>query len=116
MLGALQSVSQDLYEAAEIDGAGVVQRFLHVTMPGIRDVALLVTMVSTIWTLNDFQIIWVLTRGGPANSTQVFSTLTYVTGFFNLDLGRAIAISVASVPFSLLFLFVVTRLILRKSD
>ena len=116
LLGALQGISQDLYEAAEIDGANLVQRFVHVTLPGIRDVALLVTMVSTIWTLNDFQIIWVLTRGGPANTTQVFATLTYVTGFFNLDLGRAIAISVASVPFSLLLVWVVTRLVLRSDE
>ena len=116
LLGALQGVSQEQYEAAELDGANVRQRFFHVTLPSIRDVALLVTLVSTIWTLNDFQIIWVLTRGGPANTTQVFSTLTYTTAFENLYLARAIAISVISVPVLALMIGWITRTVLKESD
>jgi len=113
LLGALQTIPREHYEAAEIDGANVVQQFAHITLPSVRNVALLVTIVSTIWTLNDFQIIWVLTRGGPANSTQVFATLTYTTAFLNLDLGRAIAISVASVPFLVVLIGWATRSVLR---
>lgn len=116
LLGALQGVPQEQYEAAELDGANVRQRFLHVTLPSIRDVALLVTLVSTIWTLNDFQIIWVLTRGGPANTTQVFSTLTYTTAFENLYLARAIAVSVISVPVLALMIGWITRTVLKESD
>lgn len=116
LLGALQGVPQEQYEAAELDGANSWQRFLYVTMPSIRDVALLVTLVSTIWTLNDFQIIWVLTRGGPANTTQVFSTLTYTTAFENLHLARAIAISVISVPILALMIGWITRAVLEESD
>lgn len=116
LLGALQGVPQEQYEAAELDGATVWQRFRHVTLPSIRDVALLVTLVSTIWTLNDFQIIWVLTRGGPANTTQVFSTLTYTTAFENLYLARAIAISVISVPVLALLIGWVTRTVLEEGD
>jgi multiple sugar transport system permease protein len=116
LLGALQGVPQEQYEAAELDGANVLQRFRYVTLPSIRDVALLVTMVSTIWTLNDFQIIWVLTRGGPANTTQVFSTLTYTTAFENLYLARAIAISVFSVPILALIIGWITRAVLPEND
>lgn len=114
LLGALQTIPKDLYEAAEIDGANVLQRFAYITVPSVLSVALLVTIVSTIWTLNDFQIIWVLTRGGPANTTQVFATLTYTTAFLNLDLGRAVAISVASVPFLVLLIGWATRSVLRR--
>jgi multiple sugar transport system permease protein len=114
LLGAMQGVPHEQYEAAKLDGASAWQRFRFVTMPGIRDVALLVTLVSTIWTLNDFQIIWVLTRGGPANTTQVFSTLTYTTAFENLYLARAIAISVFSVPVLALIIGWITRAVLPE--
>jgi multiple sugar transport system permease protein len=110
----MQGVPHEQYEAAKLDGASAWQRFRFVTMPGIRDVALLVTLVSTIWTLNDFQIIWVLTRGGPANTTQVFSTLTYTTAFENLYLARAIAISVFSVPVLALIIGWITRAVLPE--
>lgn len=116
LLGALQGVPQEQYEAAELDGANIWHRFRHVTLPSIRDVALLVTLVSTIWTLNDFQIIWVLTRGGPANTTQVFSTLTYTTAFENLYLARAIAISVFSVPVLALIIGWITRAVLPENE
>jgi multiple sugar transport system permease protein len=116
ILGGLQSIPNELYEAAKIDGASLVQRFRFVTLPGVRDVILLVTMVSTIWTLNDFQIIWVLTRGGPANSTQVLSTLTYSTAFLNLDLGKAVAISVITVPLLLILVAWTTQTVLRRES
>ncbi len=116
ILGGLQSIPNELYEAAKIDGASFVQRFRFVTLPGVRDVILLVTMVSTIWTLNDFQIIWVLTRGGPANSTQVLSTLTYSTAFLNLDLGKAVAISVITVPLLLILVAWTTQTVLRRES
>ncbi len=114
LLGALQTIPREHYEAAEIDGASIVQQFAYITVPSIRNVALLVMIISTIWTLNDFQIIWVLTRGGPANTTQVFATLTYTTAFLNLDLGRAVAISVTSVPFLVLLIGWATRSVLRQ--
>ncbi len=114
LLGGLQSIPGEQYEAAQIDGANVWQRFCSITLPAIRNVTLLVTVVSTIWTLNDFQIIWVLTRGGPANTTQVYATLTYVTAFLNLDLGLAIAVSLAAVPFLIVLVWWATRYVLRR--
>lgn len=114
LLGALQSIPGELYESAQIDGANRFQQFFYITLPSIRGVAILVTLVSTIWTLNDFQIIWVLTRGGPANSTQVFSTLTYTEAFLNLELGRAIAISVFSIPVLIILIRWATNAIMRE--
>lgn len=116
ILGGLQSISKELYEAAEMDGANVFERFFNVTLPALRDVILLVTVVSTIWTMNDFQIIWVLTRGGPANTTQVLSTLSYTTAFLNLKLGPAIAISVVLLPLLILLVAWATRTVLKRDD
>ncbi len=98
ILAGLQTIDGVLYEAARIDGANIFQRFLNVTLPSIRDVIVLSSVVTTIWTLGDFEIIWLLTRGGPSNGTQVISTLSYTYGFLNLYLGKAIAISVFSFP------------------
>ena len=114
LLGGLQAIPNELYEAAQIDGANRIQQFFHITLPSIRGVAILVTLVSTIWTLNDFQIIWVLTRGGPANSTQVFSTLTYTEAFLNLDLGQAIAVSAAAIPILMILIGWVTTTVLSR--
>jgi multiple sugar transport system permease protein len=116
ILSGLQAVPKEQYEAAEMDGANSIQRFLYITLPSIRNVVLLVIVVSTIWTLNDFQIIWVLTRGGPVNSTQVFSTLTYTMAFLNLDLAKGIAVSFASVPIIFLLIFWVTKTVLKQKD
>jgi multiple sugar transport system permease protein len=114
LLGGLQAIPNEMYEAAQIDGANRFQQFLYITIPSLRNVAILVTLVSTIWTLNDFQIIWVLTRGGPANSTQVFATLTYTEAFLNLELGRAIAISAFSIPLLAVLIGWATNTILRR--
>ena len=116
ILSGLQAVPKEQYEAAELDGANNLKRFLFITIPSIKNVILLVCVVSTIWTLNDFQIIWVLTRGGPVNSTQVFSTLTYTTAFLNLQLAKGIAISVTSVPIMFFLIFWVTKSIMNQRD
>jgi multiple sugar transport system permease protein len=111
ILAGLQGIDPNLYEAASIDGAGSWRKFWSVTIPSIRPVVLLVTLVSTIWTLGDFTIIWIMTRGGPANATHVFSTLSYITSFQNLYLSRGVAISMSIVPASLLLMFLAMRYI-----
>lgn len=116
ILAGLQSISPELYEVAKIDGANAAKRFLHVTIPGVRPIVLLVTLISTIWTLGDFAIIWLMTRGGPANSTQVFSTLSYVVTFQNLDLAKGIAVALTIVPLSLVLMVVTMRFIFRREE
>ena len=116
ILAGLQAISPELYEVAKIDGAGAWRRLVSVTIPSVQPLLLLVTLVSTIWTLGDFTIIWIMTRGGPANATHVFSTLSYITSFQNLFLSRGVAISMSIVPLSLLLMFVTMRYIFRPGE
>jgi len=97
-LAAMQAIPRVLYEAAEVDGASVWRRFAHITLPGLRNVMVVVTLLSLIWTFNEFQIIWLLTRGGPGNSTQVFATLTYIIGIRSMRLGLGSAVSLVIFP------------------
>lgn len=109
-LAALQNVPQELYEAATIDGAGAWQRFRHVTVPHIRHVVLVVVMLSTIWTTNGFENVWLMTQGGPSDATMTFPVLAYF-GLQSLRLGEAAAVSVAMLPiFAMLAFFVVQLL------
>jgi len=76
-LAGLQNIDVSLYEAAEIDGANALQRFIHVTIPGLREVITMVTTYTLIGGFRVFDIVWVTTRGGPANATEVMSTYIY---------------------------------------
>jgi len=113
-LAGLQSIPQDLYEAAAVDGANAVQRFIHVTLPGIMHIVLVATLLTTIWTLNDFNIIYVMTRGGPSSATHVFATYTYEVGFNQLRWGRAVAISIFSLPVLAAIIIILARRLLRE--
>lgn len=113
-LAALQTVPPDLYEAAKIDGANAVQRFRDVTLPHLRHVILVVVLLSSIWTANSFENIWIMTQGGPSDATMVFPVLAYF-GMQTQRLGEAAAVSVAMIPALLILVFVVTALI-REED
>lgn len=77
LLGGLQSIPGDLYEAAEMDGASAWQRFRHITLPGLRPVSTTVILLSTIWTFNMFPVIFLLTRGGPGDATEILVTQAF---------------------------------------
>ena len=102
LLAGLQTIPQDLYEAAAIDGASAWQRFRRVTLPLIMPVLTIITMFSIIWTFADFQLVYVLTRGGPANSTHLLATLAYNIGMVAGELGNGAAISLWMFPFMVL--------------
>src|ERR687885_1461288 len=80
LLAGLQTIPQDLYEAAAIDGANALARFRHVTLPLLMPVLTIVMLFSIIQTFSDFQIVQVLTRGGPTDTTHLFATLAYAIG------------------------------------
>ena len=80
LLAGLQTISPDLYEAAAIDGASIRQRFLYVTLPIIKPILIIVTMFSVIFTFSDFQLVYALTHGGPANATHLFVTYAFDLG------------------------------------
>ncbi len=89
LLAGLQTVPRELHEAAEIDGAGTVRRFFAITVPQMRGIIGLVLLLEFIWNFQHFDIIYVLTGGGPAGSTQTFATAVYETAFQGFDLGHA---------------------------
>jgi multiple sugar transport system permease protein len=99
LLAGLQTIAQDLYEAAAIDGANALQRFRHVTLPLIMPVLTIVSLFSIIWTFADFQLVYVLTRGGPTNSTHLLATLAYQIGMSAGELSNGAAISLWMFPF-----------------
>ncbi|WP_394828261.1 carbohydrate ABC transporter permease [Pendulispora albinea] len=81
ILGGLQSIPSELYEAAEVDGASSWQRFWHVTLPGLRTVSAAVILLGTIWSFNMFPIIFLMTGGGPGDATQILVTYAFVSAF-----------------------------------
>jgi multiple sugar transport system permease protein len=113
LLAGLQTIPPDLYEAAAIDGAGVVQRFRYVTLPVIKPILVIVTMFSIIFTFSDFQLPYVLTHGGPANATHLFATYAFDIGMSAGVLGMGAAVALAMLP-ALALLIVVLTLYLRR--
>ena len=113
LLAGLQTISPDLYEAASIDGASTVQRFLYVTLPVIKPVLIIVTMFSVIFTFGDFQLIYALTHGGPANATHVFSTWSFDIGMSAGLLGMGAAVALAILP-ALVVLIIGLTIYLRR--
>jgi multiple sugar transport system permease protein len=108
LLAGLQTISPDLHEAASLDGAGGWQRFRYVTWPLLRPVTVVIVVFSVIQTFSDFQLIYVLTGGGPANSTHLLATYAYQVGVATGLLGQGAAISLFMLP--VLFIVVVLQL------
>jgi len=115
ILAALQNISTELYEAARIDGANAWQRFRAVTWPGIKRVVVITTLLSSIWTANSFESVWLLTQGGPSDATMVFPVLAYF-GMQTQRIGEAAAVSVALLPALLVLVFVTTSLMQSDED
>jgi multiple sugar transport system permease protein len=112
-LAALQNVPQDQYEAAKVDGAGSWQRFRFITLPSIRHVIIVVTLLSSIWTANSFENVWIMTQGGPSDSTMLLPVLAFF-GMQSQRLGEAAAVSVAIVPALAMLVFFVAALLQRE--
>jgi len=108
-LAGMKAIPGELYEAAAVDGATALQRFMHVTLPGIKNITIIVVLLSTIWTFNDFGIVYILTKGGPGGSTMVMPVLTYETAFGAQRLGEAIAVALYLLPGLALTIVVLAR-------
>jgi ABC-type sugar transport system permease subunit len=108
-LAGMRAIPGELYEAAAVDGASTLQRFRHVTLPGIRNIMIIVVLLSTIWTFNDFQIVYILTKGGPGGTTMVMPVLTYETAFGAQRLGEAIAVALYLLPALAVTIMVLAR-------
>jgi multiple sugar transport system permease protein len=115
LLAGLQTINPELQEAAAIDGAREWQRFWHVTWPLLLPVTMVVMLFSIIQTFADFQLVYVLTGGGPANATQLFATYAYQIGVGTGLLSQGAAVSLAMFPF-LLVVVVVQLLYIRRVE
>ena len=113
LLAGMQAIPQEMYEAAEVDGASAWQRFWHITVPSLRTVIMVVYILSTIWTFNDFAIVWLLTRGGPGHATDVFATYTYKLAFEASRLGYGQTVSVILAPFLIGVILILSPMMLR---
>jgi multiple sugar transport system permease protein len=101
LLAGLQTISPSLYEAGAIDGATGWQRFRHITLPLLTPIIAVVMTFSVLFTFTDFQLIYVLTRGGPLNATHLMATLSFQRAIPGGSLGEGAAIAIAMIPFLL---------------
>ena len=101
LLAGLQTISPSLYEASAIDGASGWQRFRHITLPLLTPIIAVVMTFSVLFTFTDFQLIYVITRGGPLNATHLMATLSFQRAISGGALGEGAAIAIAMVPFLL---------------
>jgi multiple sugar transport system permease protein len=103
ILAGLQSIPAELYEAAKVDGANATQRFFSITMPQLQPVLYVVGLIGTLWAFQIFDVIWLLTQGGPSRATQTLPVLIYDRAFNGFAMGEASAISVVLCAFLLIF-------------
>jgi multiple sugar transport system permease protein len=109
-LAALQTVPKSLYEAARVDGTTAVQRFFHITLPMLKPILTVVVLLRAIWMFNKFDVIWLLTRGGPVSSTEHLAILSYRHAFSLFDIGGGAAIATISFLILSAVVFVYFRL------
>lgn len=95
-LAGMQSVPEELYESAYLDGVNGFQKFFYVTLPGIRYIVLIATLLSCLWTFNDFNAIYILTRGGPAGATEILVTQIYNYAFTYHEFSQAAVMAIVT--------------------
>ena len=111
-MAGLQSIPQELYEAADVDGANVVQKFFYITMPCMSNIIKTTLLLTGIWTFNYFEIIYVLTGGGPLNKTHIPVTYIYEMAFKNADMGDSSRLAVIS----MILVGIVAVIYLKKTN
>ncbi len=112
-LAGLMTIPKELYEAAETDGAMRFRQFWHITLPLLQPVIAVVVLFSTIWTFADFQIVYILTHGGPINATQIFATMAYDVALVAGRIGEGSAISLFLFPALLVVIILMLRYLRR---
>jgi len=115
LMAGLQTIDPTLYEAADMDGAGPWVQFKNITLPLVMPLLAVITTFSIIWTFADFHLIWIMTRGGPANATHIYGTLSYQRAIPGGHLGEGAAISVFIFPVLLVGVLITARY-LRRGD
>ncbi|MFI5896908.1 ABC transporter permease subunit [Actinoplanes sp. NPDC051513] len=108
-LAGLKAIPADQYEAATIDGASAWRRFVHVTLPGLRHVITVTVTLSSIWTFNNFDLIWLLTQGGPGNVTAPYVLVAYSKAILQLQYGAGAAVTLVMLPVIAALVFFLVR-------
>lgn len=98
ILGELQTLDRQVYEAATVDGADIFKQFQYITIPSLSNVLKVTVLLSTIWTFNDFENVWLVTGGGPLYASSVISTYTYDMAFIQNSFGRALSVAASVIP------------------
>jgi multiple sugar transport system permease protein len=114
-LAGLKAIDHGLHEAAMVDGASPWQRFVHVTLPGLRYVMIVTTLLSSIWTFNNFDLIWLMTQGGPGDATAPYVMVAYSKAIQQLQLGAGAAVTLVMLPIVGILVLVLVRM-MRRSD
>ena len=116
LLAALQRIPQELYEAASVDGASFDPEVCHITMPGLRPVLFVLGLIGTLMSFNVFDVIWLLTGGGPSRATTTLPVLIYETAFKKYRLSQAAAMSVMTGVILLIFAALFIRFMSPSSE
>lgn len=113
-LAGLASIPQELYEAAEVDGAGIIRKFRDITLPNMAPVIIIVTLLSTIWTSNNMQIVFVLTKGGPQGVSEIFPYTAYKYAMELRNLGLGATVPLMFFPFLAVIIYFLTGRMLKE--
>lgn len=116
ILAGMQGIAQDLYAAAAVDGASAWQRFLNITLPGLKPVLFVMGLVGTLWSVNIFDVIYLVTGGGPSRATMTMPVLIYDMAFLQYRLGRAAAAAVLMALVVTLFTIVFIYFLVPRGD
>ncbi len=116
VLARLQTIPEQLYEAATIDGAGAWGRFWDVTLPQLREVLIVVILLRAIWDFKEFDLIYLLTGGGPVIATQTLPLMVYKEAFGLNEMGRASAVAVAMMLVMLVFMLIYFRVLKSRGE
>jgi multiple sugar transport system permease protein len=114
-LAGLKAIDSTLYEAAMVDGATPWQRFRHVTLPGLRHVMIVTVLLSSIWTFNNFDLIWLMTQGGPGDATAPYVMVAYSKAIQQLQEGAGAAVTLVMLPIIGILVVILVRM-MRRSD
>lgn len=109
LLAGLQGISNDLYEASEVDGATKIQQFFYITIPQLKPIIVSMAMLDCIWTMQQFSLVWMTTGGGPIRATEMISTYTYKLAFSKYEFSMASASAVLILIFSMILAFIYVK-------
>ena len=117
ILSGLNSINREIYDASKVDGANFIQQFIHITFPNLRNVLFVLGLVGTLLSFNIFDIIWLITKGGPSNATTTLPLLIYETAFTKFRISQAATLSIITSFLLLIFsLFFIKFMAPKEND